>query len=418
MKSFWTMILVAMIGLSYSFSAKATPAEEAKPAGDSATTAVSTDPATHNDRDKMLTCEDAAKCAEAARKAVVKSARWVECIIPPEVKILSENGTYVTQKSPPPTWQMNQECVCPEGYSRSKSYRLRSKSEKDGKVYEQWDVAGVCLPLAVEPNAEVIADGLNYLRTFISRVELMALNTDKEVAGIKVTLGGHTEMIEYNRQEIAKLRADVDNLKVFMEGACSAPNLPANWKALCDKVDELDRQAYERQIFRLGAAGTYSRYPGRNYFGVALEGGWMTPRMSPESPLRLELGGRLGVGSAENMTEGGDAALSLEGTVYAGPVFDLDQKGQYKLHVRGMGQQLLLMDGFKAQGRRYGAEMAVSICPFAEARSQSSFCIVPHLNVTHGRSTFQMPETESIPAYNRGESNVTMGAGIGILGQF
>ncbi len=415
MKSFWT-ILVAAFVLTFSLAAKANPAEEAKPAGDGASASYTK--ADHDGVDTQQNCADAARCAEEARKAVVKSARWVECIIPPEVKIVDESGTYVTQKSPPPTWKVGQECVCPDGYSRSKSYRLRSKSEKDGKVYEQWDVAGVCLPLAVEPNAEVIADGLNHLRAFISRVEQMAINTDGEVAGIKVVIGGHTEMIEYNRQEIGKLRADVDNLKMFMEGACSASNLPANWKALCDKVDELDRQAYERQIFRLGAAGTYSRYPGRNYFGSALEGGWMTQRMTPESPLRLELGGRLGVGSAEKMTESGDSALSLEGTVYAGPVIDLDQKGQYKLHVRGMGQQLLLMDGFKAQGRRYGAEMAVSICPFAEARSQSSFCIVPHLNLTHGRSTFQMPATETAPAFNRGESNVTLGAGIGILGQF
>jgi hypothetical protein len=370
----------------------------------------------------VLQCEDIPACAESVKKRTRNTSRWVACTIPPRTRIENKDGSYSAVTTPETSAIVDGKCVCPAGFTLSKAFKMVGKSEqKDGTILQSWELRGECLPGQVEPNADVIAAALNRQRDFIKTVDARSLATENTVAGIKTTLGGQTRMINYNAEEIDKLKKDVDTLKAFMDGTCQAGDLPENWKELCGRIDELERLKYSRAVFRLGAAGVYSRYPGRNYAGVALEGGYMSPRTSPTSPLRLEVGGRVGVGSAGNMdTSGnGSSAVAYNTTLYAGPVFDLDEKGQYKLHTRGMVEALWRTNAFAAMSRRYGGELAFSVCPFAEGGAQSSFCFVPSVNLTHGRSAHPLKPTEEVPQPgNRGESNVTAGGAVTSLWQF
>jgi hypothetical protein len=236
------------------------------------------------------------------------------------------------------------------------------------------------------------------------------------LAEIIVSLDGHAGQLNLNAGAIKALEDRVDRHRWILESVCADAEAPRGVRDLCDAIQQ---RARDRQITVLGISGTISRYPGRTHFGAAVEGGLITPPLSEGSLLRLEFGGRLGVGSSGEMKEDRDSALGFEGTIYGGPVFDLDKDGQYKLHLRGMGQQLLLVNGFKAMGRRYGGEVAFSLCPGAEAMSQGSFCVVPHTNLTHGASVFPRTPTEDYPdPPMRGESGVSMGGGFGITGQF
>jgi hypothetical protein len=310
-------------------------------------------------------CKNVLDCLEKARAQTKRVFTWERCEAPSEQRIVFENDAYTVRVTDNTARIEQNACVCPEGYELSKTWRMTNvQKSDDGTRTEYYKGLGICLPMNVEPNAEVIAEGLNRLMTFASQTNARLDGLEGSLAEVIVNLDGHGRQIALNAEGIEELREQlrqledrVDRQQFILDSMCADPDAPKGVRDLCDAVHRLGR---DRQIFRLGVAGTYSRYPGRNHAGGALEGGWITPPLSETSPLRLELGGRLGIGSSGEMKEGGNSALALEGTIYAGPLFDLDDDdGQYKLHLRGMGQQLMLMDGFKAMGRRYGGEVAV-----------------------------------------------------------
>lgn len=417
-KLFWSFAFSVLFVV---FSVKMVFAEEGEVAGGSDSSDSSSDASKDN---KVETCDDIAKCLEKARAQTKRVFTWEKCEAPTEQRIVFEDNKYTVQNKENTARIEQGACVCPDGYELSKSWRMvRTVKANDGTKTEYYKGLGVCLPTNVEPNAEVIAEGLNRLMTFASQTNTRLNGVEGKMAEVMVILNGHAQQIELNaegvkflRERLEGLDERVDRHQAILNTMCADQNAPQGVRDLCEAVQRLGR---DRQIFRLGATGTYSRYAGRNYVGMALEGGWITPPLSDTSSLRLELGGRLGIGSSSEMKESGNSALGLEGTIYTGPLFDLDDDGQYKLHLRGMGQQLLLMDGFKAMGRRYGGEVAFSFCPKAEAYSQGSFCVVPHMNLAYGDSAFLRAPTEQHPSPPmRGESGATFGAGIGVMGQF
>jgi hypothetical protein len=414
-KAFWRFLVVFSFLFFLPGAAFANPPD---------TTPAAEDNRSHEEKDKILTCPDVSDCIDKARAQTKRVHTWKSCDIMGHDEIVFGDGKYTVKETADRAVIEQNACICPEKYSLSRTVRLtRIVKNADGGKTEYYEMLGVCLPQNTEPNATVIAEGLNRLLEFAAETKSTLGAQGEEITKVTAIVDGHelqinlnTEGIKELREQLGQLEGRVDRNEKILESMCADSNAPKGVRDLCNAVQRLGR---DRQIFVIGVAGTYSRYPGRNHAGVALEGGWITPPLSEGSPLRLELRGRLGIGSSGEMKQNGNSALGLEGTIAVGPVVDLDDDGRYKLHLRGMGQQLMLMDGFKAMGRRYGGEVAFSFCPKAEANSQGSFCVVPHVNLTHGSSAFPRTPTEENPSPPmRRESGVTMGAGIGILGQF
>jgi len=379
-------------------------------------------PAASGNSSNVNNCDDVRECLASVQASTKTVYTWKVCEAQRNVQVRFDAGTgYTVHVNGDKAIIERGQCICPEGYNLSKSWRLANvqKSQDGSTKTEYYEGMGLCLPKDVEPNAEVIVDGLNRLFRHAQDVNYYLMDHEQKLGSVQADLAGLKQSVELNADAIRKMRGELERNSSFVSQACDSPNVPKSWAKICNASKRLDALEYNRNLLRFGLSANYSRYPGRNFFGAGIEGGLMTQRMNPESPLRLELGGRLTLGSAEKMEPSGDSTLVTETSLYVGPVFDLDEEGRYKLHTRGMAQLLWQNNGFNLWGRRYGGELAVSVCPFAEARSQRSFCFVPNVNLTHGRSAFPLQPTLQNPnPGNRGESNVTMGAGLMIGGQF
>jgi len=380
-------------------------------------TASSTKPA--EKVDTIRDCSEVADCNEERRKRTRKSSRWVECTIPPYHKIENDDGTYTAVKTESRPILRDGKCICPEGFELSKAFRkVGSKPQDDGTILENWEVSGRCLP-PVEPNAEIVAQGLNSLTDWLAKVDKDVGGNYEIIGGLQTTVGGHTKKINYNRQQINQLRRDVQNLKRMYEGACKAPNLSAEWRKMCKAIADADARSKNRMQLYIGGSGELNRFPDRTQGGVAFNLGWMSPRHSNDVPVRFEAGTRIGWGQAGNINADRDDGAAFLITGYGGPVVDLTQDTKYQLHLRGMGQTLLDPHRFEAMGRRYGAEVAVSICPWATEANQSSLCFRPFVNGTHGRSRFDREPTEEVSnPPMRGESGWTAGGGASVVGRW
>ncbi|MDF1497428.1 MAG: hypothetical protein P1P90_05215 [Patescibacteria group bacterium] len=412
MRNFWT-ILVAVFALTFTTAAKA---ELPDPSAGSAA-------AEHIEKDKILTCEDAAKCAEEALKRTRKSSRWESCIAPKEVRIVNTDGTFSVKTTEGEAKVVNGQCVCPEGFELSKAYRMVSKSEQsDGTILESWVIRGRCMPTNVEPNADVIVEGLNQLRQFVSRVDVRSANTDNAVAIIHRTIGGHTHKIAYNAGQIEQLRADMEDVKAFMRDACSYENLSDEWKKVCQGVDDyqrkLDEHLRNHWVLGAGAAMEIVRFPDNTYVGPALQLSLETPPVA--GPMSLAFVGRLGTGRAEDIGTDNSAGWAYKGSFVPSLLWHLDDNERAKLYTGFLAEQLYKPTGDnKDRARRLGGEVAGAYCPMAELGSPASICFGGFLNLAHGTAIFDRQPTEIDPnPENRGEKAITLGGGFTVTGQF
>lgn len=413
MKNFWIFVAVC-IALSVPLKAEAA-APTADPTGQMSE---------HVKKDKILTCEDAARCAEERRKnTVTLPAVWVKCEIPEEYRIELQDGTYVVRNIEKEARVENNRCVCPEGFHLSKSARLAENYEREGKRYQRWNAYGVCLPLNTEPNADIIADALNRHREFIQQANVNIAQNANDIVGILQMIDGVATQVEYNRQDIEGLNNRVSGLEAFYQGACGTPNLPTAWQEVCNAqkkaMEDMEALKRRQKDMSLHAVFELSHFSGgRDLVGGGVGGAWY-PALSER--VRWELGGRLTLAHGQDMTEyDGDSAAAVMGTVYTGPTFLADEDGQVQIHARAMVQQAYRIDGFEAMSGGVGPEIGVSFCPSSEADAPLSFCVQPFLNLGYGRSGY--PEkgdpANDIPDHYRQETGWRVGGGLTLGGQF
>ncbi len=381
------------------------------------TSAFATPPVSGSQKDKDF-CGKVADCATK----IVWSHRWVQCLIPAQTRIQISDDVYKTVPTEVPAWSPGGPCVCPENFTLVRVNRVSQVTKSDDKVHKHAELSGVCVPLKTEPNAKIIADALNAQRTFMTETRTNLAANRTEVIGMIDTSAGK---IALNADDIDRLKDEANGFSSFMNGACQAPNLPLNWQEICDSVPELNRLVsglvQREKPFWLAAHGEAVRFSGRTYIGVGLDAALRTGRLgSEDSRWRLELGGRVGVGTAEKMDPkgSGDSDLMYNTTLYAGPTVDLDDDGVVSLHPRGFIEAGWRVNSDESVSRRYGAELALSFCPNSTKDDPVSFCVMPRFSVGHGRSVFNLaPESDS-PAPKDAQSSVTAAGGVSLGGRF
>lgn len=372
-------------------------------------------------------CKDVLDCLDKARAQTKRVFTWERCEAPSEQRIVFENDAYTVRVTENTARIEQNACVCPEGYELSKTWRMTNVTKSDdGTKTEYYKWFGVCLPTNVEPNAEVIAEGLNRLMKLAAETSTAVENADGKITGVIALVNGHELKIDLNAEDIKNLRAQlrqlegrVDRHQMILESMCADLNAPKGVRDLCDAVAELQRNAANQFRWRLGGGFGVSSYEGRLFYGPSLEASFQSPRLTEGLPLRLELGGRASFGSASSVDEDGSSGATLDYQLYAGPVFDLDQQSKFQLHVSALGKNLYDPNGDIGLARGVGGRVAFSFCPQVDESNQKSVCIVPEAHLVHGTSIFHRTPTEQHPSPPmRGESGVSLGAGIGILGQF
>ncbi len=416
-KMFWSFVC------AFSFLFLLPGAAFADPEGGESAEGAAEDKQSHDEKDKILTCENVAECVEKVRAQTKRIHTWERCDVPGDQRVTFEDGKYTVRVTENVARIEQSGCVCPEGYGLSKTWRLTNvtKSE-DGTKTEHYKWYGVCLPANVEPNAEVIAAGLNRLMNKAAETETAVGALDVKISGVIALVDGHELKIDFNAEDIKELREQLRLLEgrvAVLESMCEDPNAPKGVRDLCDAVAELQRNAANQFRWRVGGGFAVSSYEGRSFYGPSLEASFQSPRLTAELPLRLELGGQASFGSASSVDEDGSSGAALDYQLYVGPVFDLDQQSKFQLHVSALGKNLYDPNGDIGLARGVGGRVAFSFCPQVDESNQKSVCIVPEAHIVHGTSIFHRTPTEDHPSPPmRGESGVSLGAGIGILGQF
>mgnify|MGYP000878521257 CR=1 FL=1 len=420
-KMFWSFVC------AFSFLFLLPGAAFADPEGGESAEGAAEDKQSHEEKDKILTCENVAECAAKARAQTKRVHTWEKCEVPGDQRITFEDGKYTVRVTENTAHIEQGACVCPEGYELSKTWRVTNvtKSE-DGTKTEYYKWFGVCLPTNIEPNAEVIAEGLNRLMKLAAETSTAVENADGKITGVIALVNGHELKIDLNakgieelREQLRQLEGRVDRHQQILGSMCEDPYAPKGVRDLCDAVAELQRNAANQFRWRVGGGFVVSSYEGRSFYGPSLEASFQSPRLTAELPLRLEFGGQASFGSASSVDEDGSSGAALDYQLYVGPVFDLDQQSKFQLHVSALGKNLYDPNGDIGLARGVGGRVAFSFCPQVDESNQKSVCIVPEAHIVHGTSIFHRTPTEQHPSPPmRGESGVSLGAGIGILGQF
>ncbi len=409
MRNFWIFFAVIFACLSLSLSVMA---QTANPSNE--------EMAEHVKKDKILTCDDAAECADKAREerrknTITLATKWVECEIPTEYRIERDDGQYMVRETQKKARLEGNQCVCPEGFHLSKSAKLAERYQRGGKTYQRSHAYGVCLPLNTEPNAQIIADALNRHWDFIKKTNVNVAQNANDIVAVMKYVDDTVREVAYNTGDIADLRDRVEGFERFYLGACSTPDLPPAWQELCDALKLKHRQ----KEMSVHAAFELAHFAGgRDFVGGGVGGAWY-PALS--DTVRWELGGRLTLANGQDMTEhDADDAAAVMGTVYTGPTFLAQEDGQVQVHVRAMVQQAYRIDGFEAMSGGVGPELGVSFCPSSEADAPLSFCVQPFLNLGYGRSGYpeKADPNANVPNHYREETGWRVGGGLTLGGQF